>query len=372
MTTQQVHEPFMARAIALAREGRFWATPNPHVGCVIVRDGAVIGEGFTQPPGGHHAEVAALTQAGDARGATAYVTLEPCAHWGRTGPCTEALIGAGICRVVVAIEDPSPAVAGKGIAALKAAGIAVSIGVLVPEAEALVAGFLLRVSRGWGRVRLKIAASLDGRTAMASGESQWITGEEARADVQCLRAESSVVITGIGTVLADDCALTVREAQLPLAAEDRQRAVHRAPLRVLLDSNGRVPQGAAILSTSAPTLVFHASDASPASHLAALPQVTTQGVARAEGGLDLRAILADLGDRGANEILLETGATLSSAFLEQGLVDELIVYQAPRLLGASGRPMIMANVERLAETFALRLIEVSRVGDDLRIIAVPH
>ena len=364
-------EQFMARAIEVAQQGRFWASPNPHVGCVVVREGRIVGEGFTQPPGGNHAEIQALLDAGDARGATAYVTLEPCAHFGRTGPCADALIAAGLSRVVVAVEDPFHAVSGQGIARLREAGVAVSVGVLADESRALIAGYLLRITRGWGRVRLKLATSLDGRTAMASGESQWITGPQARADVQRLRAESSVIVTGIGTVLADDCALTLRAEQLPLTPAECDRALTHAPLRVLLDSEGRLRQGSQIISDAAPTLIFHADNTVPAPFLAAIPTVKTQPVSRGTHGLDLRAILTHLGEEGANEILIEAGATLAAAFIEQNLVDELVIYQAPRLLGSSGKAMLALSFDRLAETPELRLIEVSRVGDDLRIIATP-
>ena len=364
-------EQFMARAIEVAQQGRFWASPNPHVGCVVVREGRITGEGFTQPPGGNHAEIQALLDAGDARVATAYVTLEPCAHIGRTGPCADALIAAGLSRVVVAVEDPFHAVSGQGIARLREAGVAVSVGVLADESRALIAGYLLRITRGWVRVRLKLATSLDGRTAMASGESQWITGPQARADVQRLRAESSVILTGIGTVIADDCALTVRAEQLPLTPEERDRALAHAPLRVLLDSEGRLDQGSQIISDAARTLIFHANDTVPAPFLAAIPTVKTQAVSRGTHGLDLRSILAHLGEEGANEILIEAGATLAAAFIEQNLVDELVIYQAPRLLGSSGKAMLALSFDRLAETPELRLIEVSRVGDDLRIIATP-
>jgi diaminohydroxyphosphoribosylaminopyrimidine deaminase/5-amino-6-(5-phosphoribosylamino)uracil reductase len=214
-TDAQMHTDFMARALEISRLGRYWAAPNPHVGCVLVREGAVIAEGFTQPAGGNHAEVEALARAGElAWGATAYVTLEPCAHTGRTGPCVEALIAAGVAEVIIGLEDPNPLVNGAGIRALRDAGISVVTGIHGAEITAELQGFMLRMSRGWGRVRLKLASSLDGRTAMASGESQWITSPEARADVQRLRAESSAVLTGIGTVLADDCSLTVRAEEL--------------------------------------------------------------------------------------------------------------------------------------------------------------
>ena len=244
----------MARALRLAERGRYWARPNPHVGCVITHGEQVVGEGFTQPPGQGHAEVQALAQAGErARGATAYVTLEPCAHFGRTPPCADALISAGVSRVVVALEDPDPRVSGGGAQRLRDAGVQVEVGLLAGQVERQLAGFLLRQRRGRGRLRTKIAMSLDGRTGMASGESQWITGPAARADVQRLRAESCAVVTGIGTVLADDCALTVRadelhsDAPLPPPA---QRA-----LRVVADRRLRTPPQARVLAGEQPSLL---------------------------------------------------------------------------------------------------------------------
>lgn len=357
---------FMARALDLAREGRFWAAPNPHVGCVLVRDGSVIGEGFTQPAGGDHAEVVALQAAGDARGATAYVTLEPCAHTGRTGPCTEALIDAGVSRVVAAVGDPNPRVAGAGLARLEAAGVVVSCGLLAAEARIMNRGFFARMTRGWGRVRLKVATSLDGRTAMASGESQWITGPAARADVQLLRAESSAIVTGSGTVLADDCRLSVRAADLPLDGDARRRATLRTPLRVVLDGGGRVPGSARVLSDGLPTLWVRRAGNGAASDL---PTAVEQWQAPvAEGGaIDLRAVLMRLGDAGANEILVEAGPRLGGAFLAADLVDQLLLYQAPLLLGSTARPMAELSLDRLVDARRGTLTDVSPIGDDLRI-----
>ncbi|MDZ7782948.1 MAG: bifunctional diaminohydroxyphosphoribosylaminopyrimidine deaminase/5-amino-6-(5-phosphoribosylamino)uracil reductase RibD [Halioglobus sp.] len=251
----------MIRALELARRGRYAAMPNPHVGCVLARNGAVIGEGFTQAAGGNHAEIEALEHAGDARGATAYVTLEPCNHHGRTGPCVDALAAAGVERVVVALRDPNPAVAGGGVEALRAAGIAVECGLLEDEARRVIAGFIARMTRGYGRVRAKLAMSLDGRTAMASGESQWITGPAARRDVQRLRAMSCAVVTGVGTVLADDCALTVRPAEAGMAPEVAELAAVRQPLRVVLDAHLRTPVAARVVDGMAPTLLCHAEGA---------------------------------------------------------------------------------------------------------------
>lgn len=367
---------FMAEALAESRKGRFWAAPNPHVGCLLVRDEIELGRGFTQPAGGDHAEIQALNCAGDARGATAYVTLEPCAHQGRTGPCVEALIAAGIRRAVVGIQDPNPQVAGRGLKRLAEAGIEISLGLMDTEIEDELRGFLLRMTRGWGRVRLKIAASLDGRIAMASGESQWITGPEARADVQVLRAESSMIVTGVGTVLADDCALTVRSEQLPLSQEERKRAVHRKPLRVVLDSRGRTPPQSQIMNGDAPTLVLLTDAPAAQAGSVALIQddneTDVQVLSSVDGCVDLGAALRCLGERGGNEILIEAGPQLATGFLTQGLVDELIVYQAPMLLGASARPMLNIEYATLAETLRLKVKEVTRLGTDVRIIATPN
>lgn len=367
-----VDSHFMAIALAEARKGRFWASPNPHVGCVLVRAGNELARGFTQPPGESHAEIDALNKVSDARGATAYVTLEPCAHSGRTGPCVDALITAGISRVVAAIEDPYPEVAGRGLARLRDSGIEVVTGVLADEARSEIAGFLLRLTRGWGKVRLKLAASLDGRTAMASGESQWVTGPAARADVQCLRAESCVVVTGIGTVLADDCSLTVRREQLPLTGDELERACTRQPLRVVLDKQLRIPTSARVLNACGSSMVFYGDTDVASVDRAKWPeQVELQATDVTEGRLKLKSVLKALGSRGANNILVEAGPTLASSLLEAGLVDEVVIYQAPKLLGASARPLVYSSYNRLSDALELRLLEVSRVGHDLRMIAEP-
>ena len=379
MMDAQFDDAMMERALRLAQFGRYWASPNPHVGCVLVRDGEVIGEGFTQPAGSEHAEVMALKNTADAQGATAYVTLEPCAHTGRTGPCADALISAKVRRVVIAILDPNPAVSGRGVARLSAAGIRVDVGIGEAQAEAELAGFLLRMRRGWGRVRLKLASSLDGRTAMASGESQWITGAAARRDVQQLRAQSSVIVTGIGTVLADDCALTVRAEQLGLTGDDLKRAQHRAPLRVVVDSRCRTPIDAKILAAMAPTLLVTAEalDAPAVRNLIAQdkPHVEVASLpAAAHDGrqqVDLSALMLMLGAHGANEILVEAGPVLSAALLAEKLVDELVLYQAPKLLGANARPLAALDIGELAAAVQLSFTDISRIGDDLRITAVP-
>ena len=359
----------MARALQLARKGRFWAAPNPHVGCVLVRDGAVIGEGFTQPAGGNHAEIEALRAAGDASGATAYVSLEPCSHVGKTGPCADALIAAGVGRVVAALEDPNPAVSGQGMEKLRAAGIETATNVLESEARAELAGFIARMTRGRGRIRAKLAMSLDGRTAMASGESQWITGPAARADVQKLRAMSCAIVTGSGTALEDDCALTVRNESLHLEGEARDRALHRKPLRVLLDSQLRLGPSAKLLSSDAPTLVFHDEASTPADNYGA--NVEFQGLQREESGLPLPVVVAELSNRHCNEILVESGPRLAGALLQAGLLDELIIYMAPTFLGDRARPLLSLPLDDLADKIPLQIADARRVGDDWRFTVMP-
>jgi diaminohydroxyphosphoribosylaminopyrimidine deaminase / 5-amino-6-(5-phosphoribosylamino)uracil reductase len=354
----------MVRALQLARKGRYWANPNPHVGCVLAQDGHVIGEGFTQPAGKNHAEIEALSslsrgEATDPRGATAYVTLEPCSHQGKTGPCADALIEAGISRVVVAMRDPNPEVAGKGLEKLASAGVEVECGVLEAEAQQLIRGFVLRHTRGRGRVRLKLAMSMDGRTAMASGESQWITGADARRDVHRLRAGSCAVVTGIGTVLADNCSLTARE----LAEE----GMHiRQPLRVVLDSQLRTPPGAKVLDDSASTLLCHAHDkAAPV----ALESVDSLPLDSSSGGLDLAQLMGELSQRQCNEILVESGPRLAGAMIGAGLVDELVIYMAASFLGSSARPLFELPIETMADKVQLEIQDARRVGADWRFTA---
>lgn len=357
----------MARALRLAERGRYWARPNPHVGCVLADGEQVLGEGFTQPPGQAHAEVVALEEAGDrARGATAYVTLEPCAHFGRTPPCADALIKAGVGRVVAALDDPDPRVSGAGARRLRDAGVDVSVGLLAEQAERQLAGFLLRQRRGRGRLRAKVAMSLDGRTAMASGESQWITGAEARADVQRLRAESCAVLTGIGTVLADDCALTVRDGEVPgkpLLPPPAQRA-----LRVVADRCLRTPAGARVRSGEQPSLLLWGGEGDAPPGLGG-EQVE---VALRDGALDPAAMLEELAHRGCNDVLLESGPTLAGSFLRAGLVDELIVYIAPRLLGSRARPMLELPLDNMSEALDLQVLDRRQIGADLRITFAPH
>jgi diaminohydroxyphosphoribosylaminopyrimidine deaminase/5-amino-6-(5-phosphoribosylamino)uracil reductase len=360
----------MARALQLASRGQYSAMPNPHVGCVLVRDGEIIGEGFTCPSGGNHAEIEALQAAGDASGATAYVTLEPCSHHGKTGPCADALINAGVSRVVSAMTDPNPDVAGQGLSKLREAGIAVECGLLEAEAQNMIPGFIARMTRGRGRVRVKLAMSLDGRTAMASGESQWITGPAAREDVQLLRAGSCAIITGVGTVLADDCALTVRAGELGLADEEAELASRRQPLRVVLDSSLQTPLWAKVVDDSAPTLLCHDKTVRAK---AGFDGETVQllGLSSDAAGLDLSALMDVLTERHCNEILVESGPRLAGALLQAGLVDELIVYMAPTLMGNLARPLLELPLDLMADKVQLQFTDVRKVGEDWCFTAVP-
>ena len=350
----------MRRAVELAARGLYTTDPNPRVGCVIVRDGQLAGEGWHRRAGEPHAEVYALEQAGErARGATVYLTLEPCSHHGRTPPCAEALLQAQPARVVVAARDPNPLVAGRGLELLQRAGIEVQTGLESEQAEALNPGFLKRMRSGRPWLRLKVAASLDGQTALANGQSQWISGEESRRDVQHWRARSSALVTGIGTLLADDPSLNQR-----LDAGQRQ------PARVVLDSHLRTPSTARTLALPGQVLLFSTSlDGAPALEAAG---ATVELIPAGPGGLDLGAVLDRLGELEMNEVLVEAGATLAGSFLAAGLVDELIVYLAPCLLGNQGRGMFaLGELTSLSDRVQLRILDVTRVGEDLRLIARP-
>lgn len=358
---------YMARALELARKGRYSTHPNPRVGCVIVRDGQVVGEGWHVRAGEPHAEVHALRAAGElARGATAYVTLEPCSHHGRTPPCADALVNAGVARVVAAMQDPNPEVAGRGLHRLAQAGIDTHGGVLEGEARAINKGFLKRMEHGLPYVRVKLAMSLDGRTAMASGESQWITGPAARSAVQRLRAESSVVLTGADTVLADDARLTVRAAELGLDAEQTALAMSRPPLRVLIDGRLRVPLDAPFFKAG-PALV--ATCAAVEEQYANGPECLI--VPGPDGQVDLRRLLLELAARGINEVLVEAGPRLAGAFAQQGLVDEYQIFVAGKFLGSSARPLLDWPLAQMSQAPLLKIIEMRAVGDDWRVTAIP-
>lgn len=353
----EADQRYMQLALELAERGLYTTHPNPRVGCVLVRDDELVGSGWHQRAGEAHAEVHALRMAGErARGATAYVTLEPCAHHGRTPPCADALIAAGVRRVVAAMRDPFPAVDGAGLRRLDAAGIEVGSGLLEAAAEELNLGFLSRVRRHRPWIRVKLGLSLDARTALADGRSQWITGPAARADVQHWRARSSGVLTGIGTLLADDPQLTVRREDLPPVQ----------PERIVLDSRARMPASARLLQTPGPALWVHAAEASAAPMPA---QVETLTLPLQHGRLPLARLAYALAQRGHNEILVEAGATLAGAWVAAGLVDELICYVAPRLLGSDARAALaLPPLAELSDARPWRWQSVERVGEDLRLI----
>jgi diaminohydroxyphosphoribosylaminopyrimidine deaminase/5-amino-6-(5-phosphoribosylamino)uracil reductase len=357
---------YMARALELAARGLYTTDPNPRVGCVLVRGGDIVGEGWHVRAGEAHAEVNAVRDAGGrAAGATAYVSLEPCRHRGRTGPCTDALIDAGVARVLAAIADPDPRNAGKGLDLLRDAGIDVACGLLEDEAQKLNPGFVMRHTRGRPYVRVKMAASLDGRTAMADGESKWITGAAARRDVQKLRARSSAILTGSGTVLADDPALTVRPAELGEGVDFEQ------PLRVVVDRRLRTPADAAILSQPGGTLIATLGDHGDDGK--ALGETGAEILSLSNGDAALAELVTVLAARDINEVLVEAGATLAGAMLEAGLVDELVLYVAPVLLGDAARGMFhLPGIQTLAEGLALEVIDIQPIGDDWRITALPR
>lgn len=362
MMDQTEDQRWMARALELARRGQYSSDPNPRVGCAIVRDGRVVGEGWHERPGTPHAEVHALSTAGEAaRGATAYLNLEPCAHHGRTGPCADALVAAGVARVVAAIADPNPLVSGQGFATLERAGIETAHDVLAAEAERINRGFLKRHREGRPWFTVKTAISLDGRTALASGDSRWISGEPARDEVQYLRAASSAVLTGIGTVLSDNPRLTVR-----LDSGLRQ------PARVVLDPSLRCRPDSRLFGEGGPVFVIATrDDAARVRALSAAGATVVRLPARA-GRVDLEAVAGWLAEQQFNEILVEAGATLNGALLDAGLVDELILYMAPVLLGSSARPLFaLPPIARMSQRRELEITDVTRVGDDWRVTAVP-
>ncbi len=354
---------FMARALQLARKGLTSAHPNPRVGCVLVRGDTIVGEGFHERTGAAHAEVNALAMAGaEAAGATAYVTLEPCSHQGRTGPCTRALLDAGVAQVICALEDPSAHASGRGLSQLAEGDVKVASGLLRAAAETLNAGFLSRIRRGRPFVRSKIASSLDGATAMQDGRSQWISSAAARADVQRLRAMSGAILTGIGTVLADDPLLTVRPPE----------ATIRQPLRAVVDSKLRTPPRSRLLAESGQTAIFCLDDSGRSALESAGARVFQ--VSSAPGGIDLPAVLAILADEyQVNDLLVEAGSELAGSLLAAGLVDELVIYQAPHIMGSETRGMFNTpDWTRFGSGPPLEIIDVRRVGPDTRITARPR
>lgn len=356
-STQDIE--WMTRALRLAARGLYTTTPNPRVGCVIVKHGQVVGEGAHLKAGEPHAEVHALQAAGDlARDATAYVTLEPCSHFGRTPPCADALVKAGVNRVVVAMQDPNPLVSGKGIERLRAQNITVTVGVCEAQARALNPGFILRMTQQRPYVRLKVAASLDGRTALLNGVSQWITSADARKDVHHWRAQSCAIVTGIGSILKDDSALTVRDVQ-----------TSRQPLRVIVDSKLRIPLDAKVLQDGHALVAYAQGDAAKLELLQVMG-VRTLHVANAKGLVDLAALMQTLAALPCNEVLIEAGATLNGAFLQTGLVDELLLYYAPKLMGSTARGMFaLPEMARMADAHPLHILDIRQFGQDIRVQA---
>jgi diaminohydroxyphosphoribosylaminopyrimidine deaminase/5-amino-6-(5-phosphoribosylamino)uracil reductase len=371
----QADQQWMAEALQLARRGLYSTMPNPRVGCVIVRDGRVIGRGFHERAGEPHAEIYALRDARrqygeDApRGATAYVTLEPCAHHGRTPPCCEALSAAGIARVVCAMRDPNPLVAGKGIEHLRQAGIVAEAGVLESAARELNVGFVSRMERGRPWVRVKLAMSLDGRTAMASGESQWLTGVAARSDVQRLRARSCAIVSGVETVLADNAALSVRASELNVPFADL--IALRQPLRVVLDSRLRLHPPARIFAQPGPLAIATLNEEQKKWEAIVEAGAQILHLPPKDDRIDLHALMQWLTQQHCNEVLVEAGPTLAGAFLRAGLVDWITLYMAPSLLGSNAKPLFELPLERMKDQLRLEIRDIRAIGNDWRIDAEP-
>jgi len=361
---------FMARAIELASNGLYTTDPNPRVGCVIVKNNALIAEGWHERAGGPHAEVAALTRAGaNAEGATVYVTLEPCSHFGRTPPCADSLIGANVAKVVVANEDPNPLVSGEGLNKLREAGIAVECGILRAEAEALNPGFIKRMREQLPYVRCKVAMSLDGRTAMSSGESQWITSDAARLDAHHFRARSSAIMTGIGTVLSDDPSLNVR---LPVTDFPAMQAFtdNDQPVRIVLDSQLQMPTQAKLLSLPGKTLIYTCSHDQLLKHKLEDAGAEVVVLDNEAGRVNPVLVLQDLANRQVNEVMVEAGARLNGALLEKRLIDELLFYIAPSLMGDEAKGAFqLPGLTRMAQKIPLDVVETRQIGVDWRIIA---
>ena len=355
-------ESLMARALLLAERGIFTAAPNPRVGCVIVKNEVILAEGWHDRAGQAHAEVNALAQLTqkEAKGADCYITLEPCSHYGRTPPCSDAIIKAGIKRVFIAMKDPNPLVEGRGIEKLKQLGIEVILGVLEEQAEKLNQGFCQRMRLGRPYVRSKLAMSVDGKTAMASGESQWITSKDARQDVQKLRAQSSVILTGIGTVLADDPRLSVRPGGWYPEGE-----VVRQPLRIVIDSNLKIPLNAKVLNSEAETLVASIKPSNKKG-------VNVIVIETDRGHVDLKKLMRRLAEREINDVMVEAGAKLNGALIQAGLIDELVIYMAPKLLGDGAQGLFhLPALQKISQNIALNIADIRPVGTDWRITAYP-
>lgn len=358
----------MQRAIALAKKGEYTTSPNPVVGCVLVKNGQVVGEGWHQKAGEGHAEVNALKQAGaEANGATAYVTLEPCSHFGRTPPCAKGLISAGVKHVVIGMQDPNPIVSGRGIAMLEDAGITTEVAVLESSAKKLNPGFIKLMSTGKPFVRCKMAASLDGKTAMANGESKWITGSDARQDVQRYRAKSCAIISGADTVIVDDAKLNVRYNELGFVAKDLKQEQIRQPVRVIIDSQNRLTPTLALFNQQSPIILVRTSleNEQQWPHFVKQIQVKTR-----KDKADLSDLLDKLAELGLNTLWVESGARLAGAFLAQDLVDELVLYQAPKLMGENARGLFdIEQLSHLKDAISLSINDIRMIGADIKITA---
>jgi diaminohydroxyphosphoribosylaminopyrimidine deaminase/5-amino-6-(5-phosphoribosylamino)uracil reductase len=359
----------MARALQLAAKACFTTAPNPAVGCVVVVDNKMIGEGYTRPPGGNHAEIEALKMAGEASGSTVYVTLEPCSHQGKTGPCVQALIKANVSRVVIACEDPNPKVSGSGIKQLEEAGIEVQVGLMEAQARDLNKGFFKRFTEGTPWVLVKMAASLDGRTAMASGQSQWITSPAARLDVQRLRAASCAIITGIGTQEMDNPSLTLRITEHELEVEDPLQQ----PIRVVVDSQMKMSADARLLQAPGLCLIATLDEPQQREKSKALAAAGAEVIFLPAQGkhVDLQALLKVLAERECNQVMVEAGAGLAGAFIAEGILDELVCYWAPKLFGSQARPMFELPIETIDAHLALSVMDMRMVGEDIKLTMQP-
>ncbi len=361
---------YMSQAIRLAAQGHYTTSPNPRVGCVLVNNDQIVGEGFHLKAGQGHAEVNAIAQAGNlAKGATAYVTLEPCSHFGRTPPCAKGLIDAGVVKVIAAMVDPNPQVSGRGLTMLENAGIETQSGLLEADAQALNLGFIKLMTTGLPYVRCKLAASLDGKTAMANGESQWITSPDARQDVQRLRAQSCAIISGADSILTDNARMTVRWSELGSIKEGYSKSELRQPVRVVIDSKNRLTPDLAFFQASSPIILIRTAIENSHQWPHFVEQVTVQSSCDGQYA-DLTSVLKVLAEKGLNDVLLESGMSLAGAFIEQNLVDELVLYQAPKLMGNDGKGLVdMPSITNLSQSKALQINDVSMVGKDLRITA---
>jgi diaminohydroxyphosphoribosylaminopyrimidine deaminase/5-amino-6-(5-phosphoribosylamino)uracil reductase len=364
---------FMQRAIILAKRGHYTTSPNPRVGCVLVKDGEIIGEGFHQKAGEGHAEVNALKMAGDnAQGATAYVTLEPCSHYGRTPPCAEGLIKAGVKHVIAAMVDPNPKVAGNGLKILEQAGISTQHGLLTQAAESLNIGFIKQMTTDLPFVRCKLAASLDGKTAMKNGESKWITSPEARQDVQRLRAQSCAIISGADSILFDDAKMTVRWSELGELKNRYQKELVRQPIRVIIDTKHRLTPNLSLFNEQSKIILIRNTIENIHQWPHFVEQVCLPFAQKLKGDpqIDLRVLLEYLAKLNLNDVLIESGSHLAGAFIEQNLVDELILYQAPKLMGAESKSLVtMTSIENLSQAKELNISDLRMIGKDIRIIA---